>query len=678
MDKTLKKTIRRVIAWVSLAALVAVLTAMPLLARQNAEADGPVATVKSGTLQSRTISRTLSGGGVLSEEDAEEITIPAGVKLKSFLVGNGDAVSEGDALAQVDKLSVMEAITQVQETLDYLAKQIKAADDDEGASKIKSQTSGKVKVLYAQAGDNVQDVILQHGALAVLSLDGRMAVSLETTVKLAAGDTVTVTFADGKEVSGRVESCLVGKLTVSIPDDNYALGEEVTLTAEDGEALGSGKLEISNPWNAAAYFGTVSNVHVKENQTVSAGTVLFTLKDVDHATTRALLVSQRQEYEDLMAKLFTMYETGVLSAPCDGIVSGVDEESPHLLRAAEDGWFFEPLAAAEDGWTIQLLSGSVEEPPSETTEPTEPSDPTEPSEPEVITYTVRVGMVKAADKGLLSMLMANGTQTVTSLKDVMISVSQMTTPAAEDISAASVYELSGEALKPLDYTSVKAGDILLFATDSLGGYAVVRTTVSGGTQKPGGMGSIPNFGGFSGGMGSGGAQTQPAFQLFDLTETTVLAVTPNETMTLDITVDELDIGLVQPGMAAKITVTALGAEQFPGTVTEIGTAVNSGGHSKFTVTITLARSEKMLGSMSATAVMELDTLENVLCIPTAALQEDGSRLFVYTGYDAKKETFLEPVDVTIGASDGEYTQILTGLTEGDTFYYAYYDAPATE
>lgn len=678
MDKTLKKTIRRVIAWVSLATLVAVLTAMPLLARQNAEADGPVATVKSGTLQSRTISRTLSGGGVLSEEDAEEITIPAGVKLKSFLVRNGDAVSEGDALAQVDKLSVMEAITQVQETLDYLAKQIKAADDDEGASKIKSQTSGKVKVLYAQAGDNVQDVILQHGALAVLSLDGRMAVSLETTVKLAAGDTVTVTFADGKKVSGRVESCLVGKLTVSIPDENYALGEEVTLTAEDGEALGSGKLEISNPWNAAAYFGTVSNVHVTENQTVSAGTVLFTLKDVDHATTRALLVSQRQEYEDLMAKLFTMYETGVLSAPCDGIVSGVDEESPHLLRATEDGWFLEPLAAAEDGWTIQLLSGSVEEPPAETTEPTEPSDPTEPSEPEVITYTVRVGMVKAADKGLLSMLMANGTQTVTSLKDVMISVSQMTTPAAEDISAASVYELSGEALKPLDYTAVKAGDILLFATDSQGGYAVVRTAAPGGTQKPGGMGGMGNISGMFGGMTGGSGQTQTQFQLFDLTETTVLTVTPNETMTLDITVDELDIGLVQPGMAAKITVTALGAEQFPGTVTEIGTAVNSGGHSKFTVTITLARSEKMLGSMSATAVMELNTQENVLCIPTAALQEDGSRLFVYTGYDAKKEAFLEPVDVTIGASDGEFTQILTGLSEGDTFYYAYYDAPATE
>ena len=206
---------------------------------------------------------------------------------------------------------------------------------------------------------------------------------------------------------------------------------------------------------------------------------------------------------------------------------------------------------------------------------------------------------------------------------------------------------------------------------------MVRTSVSAGTQKPGGMTGIPNFGGMLGGM-TGGTQTQPAFQLYDLTESTVLTVTPATTMTLDITIDELDIGLVQPGMDATVTVTALGAEKFPGTVTKIGTAVNAGGHSKFTVTITLDRSENMLDSMSATAVMELETLDNVLLIPTAALQEDGSRLFVYTGYDAKTETFLSPVDVTIGASDGEFTQILTGLSEGDTFCYAYYDAPETK
>ena len=317
------------------------------------------------------------------------------------------------------------------------------------------------------------------------------------------------------------------------------------------------------------------------------------------------------------------------------------------------------------------------EDPSE--EPEVPSEPTDPSESEApLTYTVRVGTVKSADQGKLTLMMANGTQTVTSLKDVMISTSQMTTPAAEDISAASVYELAGDALKPLDYTAIKAGDILLFVTDSKGAYAIVRTTVSGGGQKPGGnMGGMGGFSGMGGGFG-GSTQTQPAFQPYDLTESNILTVTPNTEMTLDITIDELDIGLVRPGMEARVTVTALGTETFSGTVTKIGTATNSGGNSKFTVTITLDRAARMLGGMSATAVMELDTLQNVLLVPTAALQEDGSKVFVYTGYDAKKETFLNPVTVTIGASDGEFTQILTGLKDGDSFFYAYYDAPETE
>lgn len=688
MDKTRKKNIRRVVAWVSLVALVALLTAMPLLAKQSAEEDGPVATIKSGTAETRTISKTLSGGGILMEEDAESITIPSGVKLTEFLVHNGDAVQKGDALAAVDKITVMETIAKVQETLDYLAKQIKNADSDEGSSKIKAQTSGKVKILYAEAGDNVQDVILQHGALAVLSLDGRMAVELESQIKLSAGDTVTVTLSDGREVSGRVESALGGKLTVSIADEGFALGEEVTLSTEDGKTLGAGALTIHNPWNATAYFGTVSSVHVKENQAVSAGTNLFTLKDVDHSTTRQLLIAQRQEYEQVMQELFNMHESGVLTAPCDGYISGVDENSVHLLSGDGAGWFPEFLSEKEPGWTVMLLNGEIPETPTDPSDPVDPSEPSDPSDPtepeeEPMTYTVRVGIVQTAENGALTLLMANGTQTVTSLKDVMISTSQMTTPAAEDISAASVYQLSGDTLSPIDFSSIKAGDVLMFVTDSEGAYAVVRTSVSGGqTPGMGGMGGMGSLAGLIGGMGGyggyGSGQTQNVFQPYDLTESTIMTVTPGNTMTLDITIDELDIGLVAPGQAAKVTVTALSGEVFSGTITKIGTALNSGGNSKFTVTITLDRSQHMLGGMSATATMELSRAENVLCIPAAALQEDGSRVFVYTGCDAKTETLTDPVSVTIGASDGEYVQVLSGLTENDSIFYSYYDAPEAQ
>lgn len=685
MDKTRKKNIRKVISWISLAALVALLTAMPLLAKQNAEEDGPVATIKSGTAGVNTIFKTLSGGGVLKEEDAEHITIPSGVKLTEFLVSNGDAVQEGDALAKVDKITVMEAIAKVQETLDYLSKQIKAADSDSGSTRITAQTSGKVKILYAQAGDNVQDVILKHGALAVLSLDGRMAVELESQIKLSAGDTVIVSLSESKEVSGRVESALGGKLIVSIADDGYAVGEDVAVKTEDGEALGNGKLTIHNPWNATAYYGTISTVHVKENQNVSTGANLFTLKDVDHSTSQQLLIAQRQEYEEVMQELFTMHQTGVLTAPCDGFISGVDENSVHLLSDDGEGWFLQPLAAEESGWTFMLLSGEVSEEPSDPSEPepSDPADPSEPSEPEEepLTYTVEVGLVQSAENGMLTLLMANGTQTVTSLKDVMISTSQMTTPVTEDISIASVYQLTGDVLSPIAYTDIKAGDVLLFVTDSKGAYAVVRTTVPG-SQMPGigGMGGMGNLGGFMGGfMGVyGNTQPQNTFQPYDLTESTVMTVTPKDTVTLDITIDELDIGLVTPGQTVQVTVTALSGEVFPGTITKIGTAANSGGNSKFAVTITLDRAAQMLGSMSATATMELARAENVLCIPAAALNDDGSRIFVYTGYDAKHDILTNPVTVTVGVSDGEYVEILSGLSEGDTFYYSYYDAPEAQ
>ena len=54
MDKAKKKRIKKIITWVLLVAMVAGLTAMPLLARTEAEEDGPKATVHSGTVETGT------------------------------------------------------------------------------------------------------------------------------------------------------------------------------------------------------------------------------------------------------------------------------------------------------------------------------------------------------------------------------------------------------------------------------------------------------------------------------------------------------------------------------------------------------------------------------------------------------------------------------------------------
>ena len=85
------------------------------------------------------------------------------------------------------------------------------------------------------------------------------------------------------------------------------------------------------------------------------------------------------------------------------------------------------------------------------------------------------------------------------------------------------------------------------------------------------------------------------------------------------------------------------------------------------------RSGNMLPGMNATATIVLSTASDVLTVPAAALVEQGNQTVVYTGYDEESETLLDPVAVKVGISDGQTAQVLEGLSEGQTYYYPYYD-----
>ena len=137
MDKAKKIQTKKIVTWVLLAALVAGLAAMPLLAKKEAEDEGPVASILSGTVEQGSISTTIRGGGTLSVDDTEEIRIPTGVKITEFLVKNGDRVTEGTPLAVVYKVSVMTAITSVKDTMDYLQREMRDAKKEKVNSTLK-------------------------------------------------------------------------------------------------------------------------------------------------------------------------------------------------------------------------------------------------------------------------------------------------------------------------------------------------------------------------------------------------------------------------------------------------------------------------------------------------------------------------------------------------------------
>lgn len=359
-----KKRNKKYLTWGLLAALVVFLTVMPLMAKQEVEEDGPVASVLSGSVEKGSVTTSLHGGGNLTAKDAGDVKLPSGVKITEFLVRNGDVVAEGDPVAAVDKVSVMTAIVEVTDTLETLQEQIEDVRDQSVDTYITATAGGRVKVLYGEKGEAVQDVMLRDGALAVLSLDGLMAVQIERGMELATGDSVFVTLSDGTEIDGRVEGNLGGVITVTVEDEGYEIGETVTVTTEDGDKVGRGTLYVHNAWKATAFTGTISAVNAKEETTVSSGSTLFTLEDTEFTAELEYLSGKHREYEALMQDLFTMYETGVICAPCGGVVSGVDKDSAHLLSTVPGEWEIAPLSnvtqeGEEKGWTVMLLSNTT-------------------------------------------------------------------------------------------------------------------------------------------------------------------------------------------------------------------------------------------------------------------------------------------------------------------------------
>ena len=306
MDKAKKKQIKKIASWIVLAALVTGLAAMPLLAKAEAESDGPVASILSGQVEEGTIQTSLHGGGTLSVDDVAEINLPGGVKIAEFLVKNGQTVSEGTPLAAVDKVSVMTAITEVTESMEYLQKEMRSAKDEKVSSIISATAGGRIKKVYAGTGDSVQNVMLEHGALALLSLDGLMAVEIERKMALSTGQSVLVNLSDGSEVSGRVESNLDGVITITVEDEGYEIGQTVTVTTDDGDRVGTGQLYVHNAWTAVAYSGTIQTVYAKEESKVGVGASLFALTDREFLGDLEYMASLHREYEELMQDLFKM------------------------------------------------------------------------------------------------------------------------------------------------------------------------------------------------------------------------------------------------------------------------------------------------------------------------------------------------------------------------------------
>lgn len=321
--KARKRKLIRTVVTIVLVLAVVMLAGVSFLRRQVRQQFGSSSEdVLSQQVKRGSISTVVSGSGTLQNVDTEIVEVPEGVEITEILVAYGDTVKEGDLLAVADMATVRSAMSALKEEIEALDDQITASKTDTVNSYVTAGVPGRVKVLHAREGMLVEDVMVNSGALAVISLDGFMAVEIETD-RLEEGDTVQVLLADSTETAGTVKSVVGRTATVLVTDNGPECEETVTVRTEAGEEVGSGALYIHNPLRVTGYAGTIKAVNTVLNQQVYASTTLFTLTDTAVRAGYDSLLRSRSEKEECLLELLRIQRYGGLTAPVSGSVYAV-------------------------------------------------------------------------------------------------------------------------------------------------------------------------------------------------------------------------------------------------------------------------------------------------------------------------------------------------------------------
>lgn len=129
-----------------------------------------------------------------------------------------------------------------------------------------------------------------------------------------------------------------------------------------------------------------------------------------------------------------------------------------------------------------------------------------------------------------------------------------------------------------------------------------------------------------------------------------------------IPLDQVDVVRVRTGMTASISFDAIPGQQFQGALYQIdSTPIQQSGVVSYNVSVELPTPQGLtiLSGMTATVTIETSRKENVVAVPNLGMKVQNGRTTV-------QKATGESVTVQTGVTDGKYTEILSGLQDGDS------------
>ena len=281
------------------------------------------ATMMEATAKTGNLSTKIEGSGTLTNTDSSDVEIPTELEIEEVKVSVGDEVKKGEILATVDTVSLSSELLSTQKELDTVNQKLNEEAENDTVSYVTAPGSGRVKKIYAKTNTDVASTIIENGSLMLISMDGKMTTTIETSVSVKVGQEVKVTLADGDSVTGTVVKAEEESCTITVTDQGTGYKEEVTVTTSSGKKVGTGTLDINKEMTVTAVSGTVSSILVQENEKISEGESLLKLKGDFQSEEYVSLEAQKKNLQEKLTILLKIGKNHGIAAEEDGVITAV-------------------------------------------------------------------------------------------------------------------------------------------------------------------------------------------------------------------------------------------------------------------------------------------------------------------------------------------------------------------
>jgi HlyD family secretion protein len=298
-------------------------------------------------VQSGTIDVKVKGAGAVEPLVDETIYASFSGAVADVLVEDGDVVSADDVIVTFDSEAIETEMDAIEQQIEDVDRTISTLRSTTSSATIYSPVEGRVKIMYAEKGDNVDVVVAEHGALAVLCPDDLMQVKIPNVDGVAAGDAVVVTIGEKSE-GGTVYEIGETEMTIHFEDDKYYPGDSAVVTSEDGTHLGDASVSIANPVYIVAQGGEISSIYEPLGHKVKRMRKLFKRSGEILSADLYAQIELRKELEQDLADLEEDLMEMTVYAGTDGVVSGLALNTDQIVQEGT------PLFTIESNKTVKL------------------------------------------------------------------------------------------------------------------------------------------------------------------------------------------------------------------------------------------------------------------------------------------------------------------------------------